>query len=196
MTPLGRLSGLCVLFGVLGLAREAGAFPGFLAGKSKPPVVHSTHVAMVKKGPVTVVSVMPDYQGSLEPFAIVLAVPVDAGQEHIVTIKREYIDKLDMLSAPRSWECWEQDPCSSGPAGPEWQRDLSVEGAGFLGGGPMEGPGARKVDKELMFDTKAQQKEGEYKLTVLEPGASPIAWLGSHGYAAPPRAADVVAPYL
>ena len=151
---------------------------------------------MMKKGPVTVVSVMPDYQGSLEPFAVVLAVPADAGPEHVVTLKREYIDRLDMLSAPRFWEFWEQDPCDQGPVEQEWQRDLSVKGAGFLGGGPVAGPGARKVDKELLFDTHAKQKEGEYKITVLEPGASPVPWLKSHGYAAPPRADEVVAPYL
>jgi MYXO-CTERM domain-containing protein len=196
MTPLGRLSGLSVLFSMLGLAPAAGAFPGFLAGKSKPPVVHSTHVALIKKGPVTVVSVMPDYQGSLEPFAMVLAVPADAGQEHVITLKREFVDRLDMLSAPRVWEFWEQDPCDQGPPEQEWQRDLKVKGMGFLGGGPMEGPGARKVEKELMLDTKSKQKEGEYKITVLEPGASPVAWLTSHGYAAPPRADEAVAPYV
>ena len=196
MTPLGRFSAFSVLFAVLGFAPSAEAFPGFMAGKSKPPVVHSTHVSMMKKGPVTVVSVMPDYQGSLEPFAVVLAVPADAGPEHVVTIKREYIDRLDMLSAPRFWEFWEQDPCDQGPVEQEWQRDLSVKGAGFLGGGPVAGPGARKVDKELLFDTHAKQKEGEYTITVLEPGASPVPWLKSHGYAAPPRADEVVAPYL
>jgi MYXO-CTERM domain-containing protein len=196
MKPFGRFSGLSVLFAVLGLAPSARAFPGFMAGKSKPPVVHSTHVSMMKKGPVTVVSVMPDYQGSLEPFALVLAVPADAGPEHVVTIKREFVDRLDMLSAPRFWEFWEQDPCDQGPVEQEWQRDLSVKGTGFLGGGPMGEPGGRKVEKELMFDTKAKQKEGEYKITVLEPGASPVAWLTSHGYAAPPRADDVVAPYV
>jgi MYXO-CTERM domain-containing protein len=181
---------------MLSIAGEAGAFPGFMAGKSKPPVVHSTHVAMIKKGPVTVVSVMPDYQGSLEPFAVVIAMPADAGQEHVITLKREFIDRLDMLSAPRFWEFWEQDPCDQGPPEQEWQRDLKVKGMGFLGGGPIDGPGARKVDKELMLDTHAKQKEGEYKITVLEPGASPVAWLTSHGYAAPPGAEAAVGPYL
>jgi hypothetical protein len=207
MTPFGRLfrdlvhwapgpKSLCALFAVLGVAPDAGAFPGFMAGKSKPPIVHSTHVSMMKKGPVTVVSVMPDYQGSLEPFAVVLAVPADAGPEHVITLKREFIDRLDMLSAPRFHEFWEQDPCDQGPVEQEWQRDLRVKGVGFLGGGPIDGPGARKVDKELMLDTQAKQKEGEYKITVLEPGASPIEWLKSHGYSPPPRSPEAVAPYL
>ena len=198
MTRLGRFSGLFVLFAALGLAPAAEAFPGFMAGKTKPPVVRSTHVSVIKKGPVTVVTVMPDYQGSLEPFAVVLAMPADAGPEHVASIKREYIDRLDQLSAPRFWEFWEQDPCDQGPVEQEWQRDLSVKGAGFLGGGPMGGPALHKVDKELTFDTKAKQKgaEGEYKLTVLEPGASPVEWLKSHGYSAPPRASEAVAPYL
>jgi hypothetical protein len=207
MTPFGRFvsdvvrwgpgpTALSAFLAVLGLAPDAGAFPGFMAGKTQPPVVHSTHVAMIKKGPVTVVSVMPDYQGSLEPFALVLAVPADAGPEHVITIKREFIDRLDMLSAPRFHEFWEQDPCDQGPVEQEWQRDLKVKGVGFLGGGPIDGPGARKVDKELMLDTQAKQKDGEYKITVLEPGASPVEWLKSHGYSPPPRASEAVAPYL
>jgi hypothetical protein len=196
MTFPGRLSGLCVLFGTLCLAPTVEAFPGFMAGKTKPPVVHSTHVVMMRKGPVTAVSVMPDYQGSLEPFALVLALPADAGPEHVVTLKREFIDRLDMLSAPRFHEFWEQDPCDPGPVEQEWQRNLKVQGAGFLGGGSMTGMGDRKVEKELLLDTKAKLKEGEYKISVLEPGASPVEWLKSHGYAPPPRADELVSPYL
>ena len=59
--------GLPLLLTTLTLAPSALAFPGFMAGKTKAPVVHQTQIVMMKKGPTSVVTVMPDYQGPLEP---------------------------------------------------------------------------------------------------------------------------------
>jgi len=179
----------------LSLAPPAAAFPGLMASKGKPPVVNSTHLLVMKKGPTTVVNVMPDYQGSLEPFAILLPVPADVTADHVVTLKREYVDHADQISAPRFHEFWEQDPCDQGPTEQEWQRNLKVSGSGFLGM-PQPGFGERKVAKELLIDTTVKTKEGEYTLTVLPAGTSPLAWLTEHGYKPPPGAEAALAPYI
>src|SRR6187549_3248692 len=126
--------GLPLLLASLTLAPTASAFPGFMAGKTQAPVVHQTQIVVMKKGPTSVVTVMPDYQGSLEPFVVVLAAPADVVADHVVTLKREFVDHADQISAPRFHEFWEQDPCDPGPPEQEWQRDLRVSGAGFLGG--------------------------------------------------------------
>src|SRR6478609_11214421 len=97
-------------------AAPAQAFPGFLASKTKTEIkINSTQVVLMKKGTVTAVTVMSDYEGPLEPFALVLVVPPDVTAEHVTTLKREYVDRVDSISAPRFHEYWEQDPCDPGP---------------------------------------------------------------------------------
>jgi hypothetical protein len=172
------------LVAALAVAPPLAAFPGLMASKGKPPVVHSTHVVVMKKGPTTVVSVMPDYQGSLEPFAMLLPVPADVTLESVVTLKREYVDHADQISAPRFHEFWEQDPCDEGPVEQEWQRNRKVSGSGFLGA-PQPGFGERKVAKELLIDTQVRTKEGEYSISVLPAGTSPLGCSSSAWASAP-----------
>lgn len=183
------------LVATLFAAAPAAAFPGFIAAKKETPRVHSSSVVLMKKGNTTVVSVMPDYQGELDPFAVVLVVPPDVTAERVVTLKREFVDRLDQVSAPRFHEFWEQDPCDPGPVEQEWERNLKVTGEGFLGGGPTPS-GDKKVAKELLLDVTAKQKEGEYKFTVLGEGESPAGFLKSKGYQLPEGAEAAVAPYV
>jgi MYXO-CTERM domain-containing protein len=187
-----RSSALPLVISALLVAPGAAAFPGLMASKGKPPVVHSTHVVVMKKGPTTAVSVMPDYQGSLEPFVVLLAVPPDVTADHVVTLKREYVDHADQISAPRFHEFWEQDPCDQGPTEQEWQRNLKVSGSGFLGA-PQPGFGEKKVAKELLIDTSVKVKEGEYTITILPPGSSPLSWMTGKGYKPPPGAEQALA---
>jgi hypothetical protein len=185
---------LPLLLATLCLAPGARAFPGFMAGKTTAPTVHSSQVVVMKKGPTTVVTVMPDYQGPLEPFVVVLAAPADVTADHVVTLKREFVDHADQMSAPRFHEFWEQDPCDPGPPEQEWERDLRVSGSGFLGGASPTA--THKVAVELSLDTQAKVKDGEYKMSVLAAGTSPLGWLKEHGYAAPPGAEQAVGPYV
>src|ERR1041384_6234336 len=163
-------------------ARPAAAFPGFFASKKAEPVkTYSTQIAVMKRGADTVVSVMPDYEGPLEGFVMVLLVPADVTTDKVTTLKRDFIDRLDSLTAPRFHEYWEQDPCDPGPAEQEWERNLKV--APSAPADPSAAP--LKPAKELFLDVKAKQKEGEYKFTLLDAGADVTAWLTSHGYKAP-----------
>ncbi len=178
-------------------AAPAHAFPGFLASKTKSDIkVNSTQVVLMKKGNTTAVTVMSDYEGSLEPFAMVLVVPGDVTAERVTTLKREYVDRVDALSAPRFHEYWEQDPCDPGPVEQEWQRNMKADSSSaFLGGGDMPQP-AQKVAKELSLDVQAKQKEGEYAFSVLGKDDSLAAWMKNKGYALPDGAEQAVQPYL
>jgi MYXO-CTERM domain-containing protein len=195
-----RLLGVATLALVaLSGVRPAAAFPGFFASKKQEPIkTYSTQIAVMKRGPDTVVSVMPDYEGPIEPFAMVLLVPADVTIENVTTLKRDFVDRLDALSAPRFHEYWEQDPCDPAPPEQEWERNLKVQGAagGPLGGGaPTPEGAALKPAKELFLDVKAKQKEGEYKFTLLDVGADVTAWLASHGYKPPEGSAEALKPY-
>ncbi len=200
LAPSARVFGAATLaLAVLSGAGSAEAFPGFFASKKSEPIkTYSTQIAVMKRGPDTVVSVMADYEGPLEGFAMVMLVPADVSVDKVTTLKRDFIDRLDSLTAPRFHEYWEQDPCDPGPAEQEWERNLKVEGSagGPLGGGaPAPEAGAAKPAKELFLDVKAKQKEGEYKFTLLDPGADVTAWLTSRGYKAPEGAAAAMKAY-
>jgi len=55
---------------------EARAFPGVVVGKGDAKrVVPATHVVVMTKGDYSAVTVLPEYLGPLNPFALVLAVP-------------------------------------------------------------------------------------------------------------------------
>jgi hypothetical protein len=200
LAPTRRLLGAATFaLAVLSGAAPAAAFPGFFASKKSEPVkTYSTEIAVMKKGADTVVSVMPDYEGPLDGFALVMLVPADVTLAKVTTLKRDFLDRLDSLSAPRFHEYWEQDPCDPGPVEQEWERNLKVQGAagGPLGGGaPTPEGGALKPAKELYLDVKAKQKEGEYKFSLLDAGADVTAWLADHGYKAPEGAAAALKPY-
>jgi len=190
-------SALLALGLLLAAARPAQAFPGFLASKKATDIkVHSTQVAVMRKANQTAVTVMPDYEGPLEPFAMVLVVPADVTADRVTTLKREYVDRLDSLSAPRFHEYWEQDPCDPGPVEQEWERSMKANSdTAFLGGGDQP-QSAQKVAKELSLDVQAKQKEGEYSFTLLGKDEQVATWLKSKGYAVPPGAVEAVQPYV
>lgn len=173
--------------------KPASAMNGFFASKKDEPIrSHTTQVVLMKKDATTVVSVMPDYEGPLEGFALALVVPADVTLKDVKTLKREFVDRVDQVSAPRFHEFWEQDPCDPSPPQQEWERSLKVEGGGFLGGGAISG---KKAAKELFLDVEAKQKEGEYKFTLLPASEDPLAWLRSKGYRPPSGADSALAPY-
>lgn len=200
LAPSARLFGAATLaLAIVSGARPADAFPGFFASKKSEPIkTYSSQIAVMKRGTDTVVSVMADYEGPLEGFAMVMLVPADVSLGKVTTLKRDFIDRLDSLTAPRFHEYWEQDPCDPGPVEQEWERNLKVEGSagGPLGGGAPKPEGsALKPAKELFIDVKAKQKEGEYKFTLLDAGADVTAWLTSHGYKVPEGAAAALKSY-
>ncbi len=187
----------------LGAARPASALPGFYAGK-KEAKRHSyaTHVVLMRKGDYSVVTVAPDYDGPLDAFALVMPVPADVTLERIQTLKREFIDRVEQITAPRFHEFWEMDPCEPGPPEQIWEQSLKAKaGTAFLGGGaPVIGDPSKKVAKELFIDVKPsfKEKEAEYAYTVLTPeeSADVAGWLKGKGYTAPAGANDAVKPYL
>lgn len=179
-------------------APDAGAFPGFFVGK-KDGVgsAHATHVAIMPKGDTTIVSVMPDYEGSLDPFAIVMPVPADVTADKVKTLKREFLDRLEMLTAPRFMEFWEMDPCDPGPLEQEWERSkLASADTAFLGGGQVGGE--KKVPKEMLLTVEPDFKEGEYTISVLdkEQAKDLAGVLKGKGYVLGDKAAAAVKPYV
>jgi len=199
---LALTSGL--LFGITGLffSSSAAAFPGFFAYRGGKPVNRSTHVVLMKKDTTTVVTVMPDYEGDLKPFAVVLPVPDDVKAEDARTLRRDFVDRVDQISAPRFHEFWEMDPCEEGKREQEWERDLSVHGSGFLGmdmgsGADDAATSMFKPGKEMLLAVDPDFKTGEQKFTLVS-GADATditGWLKRKGYTAPDGTNQAAEPY-
>src|SRR5260221_11660900 len=97
---LRRALNASLVVAVAGLfGSTASAFPGFFAYKGGRPVNRSAHVVLMKKDATTVVTVMPDYEGDLKPFAVVLPVPDDVKAEQVRTLRRDFVDRVDQISA-------------------------------------------------------------------------------------------------
>lgn len=181
-------------------AAPAAAFPGFFAYQGGRPINRSTHVVLMKKGESTVVTVMPDYEGDLKPFAVVMPVPADVKAEEVRSLRRDFVDRVDQLGAPKFHEFWEMDPCEQGKNEQEWERDLTVSGSGFLGmdmgGGGGEGP-KFKPAKEMSLTVDVEFKKGEQTVTLVPPSEAEgiTAWLERKGFKAPDGAGEVAARY-
>lgn len=180
---------------------QAQAFPGFYAYKGAKPTNLSTHVILMKKDATTVVTVMPDYQGDLKPFAVVMPVPDDVKADQVKTLKRDFVERIDQITAPRFHEFWEMDPCDPAGQQQEWERDLSVHGGGFLGTDMNfagDQPSAFKPGKEMALAVDPEFKEGENvpSIATNTEAADLEGWLKKKGYNSPEGTNAAAAPYV
>src|SRR5690606_4010081 len=123
----------------------------------------------------------------IEDFALVMVVPGDVTAERVATLKRDFVDRVDKLTAPRFHDFYEPDPCEPGEWGQEWERSLKASDTGAVLG-QFKTDSEKKVAKELFVDTQAKQKKGEYELEVLGDQGALKAWLGKAGLKAPAEA--------
>ena len=149
---------------------SARAFPGFYAGKDGAErTSSSTQVVIMKNGGHTVVSVMPDYMGPMQPFVLVLPVPGDVQLSEVKTLKPADVERLEQLTAPRFHEFWEMDPCEPGKPEQIWERSLVARSdTDFLGGSQML-EGTEKVPKEMKLKVDPTFREDtEYKYQLVK----------------------------
>ena len=193
-----RLLALPLLLSLCCWAAPASAFPGVFAGKGPARrISNSTQVVLLQKGDHTVVSVWSDYEGPLDRFALVLPVPSDVKLSDVRTLKRDAIDHLDEISAPRFHEFWEMDPCDTGAPEQEWERDLTVKDSAvnFLAGGMPDMSGGTKVAPELLLDLTPQFKDGEYAFRLFSKLQALKGYLSSRGLTLPEGSEAPLAHY-
>jgi len=150
------------------VAPSAAAFPGVLVSKDGAKRhVQASHIVMMHRANTSVVTVMPDYVGPGGTFLVILPVPGDVTLDRVRVVKREYMARIEEMTAPRFHEFYEQDPCDPGPVQQDWERDLRVTTTGFLGGN--QELGTKKVPRELTIplDTKFKESESEYTLALV-----------------------------
>ena len=105
-----------------------------------------------------------------------MPVPSDVELTELKTLKRDAVEWVEQVSAPRVHHFWEKDPCSLGKARQAWKRELKVSGAtsGPLGTFDMEyfTGGKRQVPRELSWRVEPDFKTGEFTFAIL-PGPRP-----------------------
>lgn len=185
------------------LCSQAYAFPGFIVQKGVEPsgVVHTTHAALMVHGGFVVTTIMADYEGSLDAFALVLPVPADVTEAGVKTVKREIVSRLEQVSAPRFHTFYEKDPCDVGPTEQQWDERVRATGRGFLTPRMLPPADDRyEVSNELSVPDAPVFKgaESEFRYRVITPKTSDQAkdWFALHGYRARETVFPALAPYL
>ena len=174
---------------------EARAFCGFYVGRADAQLYnHASQVVMVRDGDRTVLSLMNDYQGEPEEFALVIPVPVVLQQGQIHIGNRELFQRIDSYSAPRLVEYYDPSPC---PLPMSEMRS----GLGMQAAAPVSAPGdmaMRKEAKALGVTVEAQYTVGEYDIVILSAKQSDglQTWLGQSGYHIPEGLGTALAPYI
>jgi hypothetical protein len=182
---------LVVVVATCTLAETARAFCGFyVSGADAHLYNNATQVVLMRDGTRTVLSMQNNYQGPPEDFAMVVPVPVILSRDNVRTLPKDIFDKMDVLTAPRLVEYWEQDPCyvavEDDMEGGTGTRAKSEEGAMGLA------PGRPAVRIEAKFAV------GEYEIVILSADDSGAldAWLRTNGYHIPDGAEPVLRPYV
>ena len=175
---------LAWLLGLLALAPGSGAlaFGGMYVAKADGRLFNQTSkVVLARHDGKTVITMVSDYQGALEAFALVVPVPsvLERGQIHVSD--GAIVDHLDAYTAPRLIRRFDGDPC----------RAAAEEDA-------RAAPAARQDAEALGVSIDAAYAVGEYDIVILaaEDSAGLMGWLRGNGYRLPDGAAQVLADYI
>ncbi|MGC1344344.1 MAG: DUF2330 domain-containing protein [Candidatus Binataceae bacterium] len=172
------------------LPRSAHAFCGFYVGKADAGLYnHASQVAIVRNGDRTVISLMNDYAGPLDEFALVVPVPtvLEKGQVHVGD--RALFSKLDAYSSPRLVEYHDSDPCEL--IAPTTMQRMAGLGA------TATATASRAGAKALGVTIESEYTVGEYDIVILSAKQSGglETWLVEQGYKIP-AGASALEPYI
>ena len=188
-----RAKGFLIL--VLGLAgltfadAPAQAFCGFYVAKADTKLFNeASKVVMARHDGKTVITMVNDYQGAPEEFAMVIPVPTLLEREQIHVGDPVTVEHLDAYTAPRLVEYFDEDPCR-----PRLFEALSSGGLQRNFDAEATVPAAA-----LGVTIEARYQVGEYDILILsaEESAGLEAWLIQSGYRIPEGAGAILRRYL
>jgi MYXO-CTERM domain-containing protein len=174
---------------------RADAFCGFYVGGAGAKMFNNaSEVVLMRHGTTTVLSMQNNYQGPPDHFAMVVPVPVVVKEAQVKTLPRDVFDKIDVLSAPRLVEYWEQDPCFQ----PKYEEDeMSMAPMAKESMADDDGEDDRDA-KKYHVKVEAKFSVGEYNIEVLSAQESTGLdhWLHDHKYTIPDGAEPLLRPYV
>jgi hypothetical protein len=171
-------------------ACPARAFCGFYVGKADASLFNNaSQVILVRDGNRTVVSMLSDYHGSLDEFAVVVPVPQVLKQGQIHVGERKIFDRIDSYSAPRLAEYYDPDPC---------MRVLYAPASAGMALSAARKEAKDERNRVLGVAVEASYTVGEYDIVILSARESDglETWLLENGYRIPKGASKALKPYI
>ncbi len=180
------------------LPMTAQAFCGFYAGKADASLFNeASQVVLVRDGNRTVISMLNDYSGPLNEFALIVPTPTVLKQGQVRVAEKTTFERLDAYSSPRLAEYHDSDPCQFNLS---WGADLYPRPmyAPAAAGGLMRGQMSMMRDKALGVTVEAQYTLEEYDIVSLSATQSDglETWLRENGYTIPKGASAALKPYI
>jgi len=183
--------GLCLalLLSLSAKADPAHSFCGFYVAKADTKIFNkASQVVLARQDDKTVITMVNDFKGDPQEFAVVIPVPtlIEKGQIHIGD--KQIIDHLDAYTSPRLVEYFDEGPC----------RVRIMQEMDRM---PMSKSSLASVDaraKALGVTVQAQYTVGEYDIVILsaKQGEGLETWLTENGYRIPKGATAVIGSYI
>jgi hypothetical protein len=186
---------------LLAATPPAHAFCGFFAGKADASLFNeASQVIVARDGNHTVLSMLNDYNGPLNEFALVVPTPVVLRRGDVKIAERTTFERLDAYSSPRLAEYNDEDPCrvqfnwdwiADDPARNRYQPRVVAE-VMAPAPSPVVAQMALGVTVEAAFTLE------EYDIVSLSAKESEglEIWLRQNGYHIPAGASEALRPYI
>lgn len=188
------ITSMAILFSFTSLSAQA--FCGFFAGKADASLFNeASQVILVRDGNHSVISMLNDFKGPLNDFALIVPVPQVLEKDQIRIGDKHLFDRLDAYSAPRMAEYFDPDPSPVGMNYPIERREMDA----MKSAAPASiGMAKKKSDKVLGVTVEASYTVGEYGIVLLSAKQSNglETWLYENGYKMPKGAAAALKPYV
>ncbi len=183
----------CAAFaaGLLTAAAPAFSFCGFYVGKADAGLFNqASQVILVREANRSVISMLNDYKGALDEFALVVPVPQVLKREQIHVGDKKLFEHIDAYSAPRLAEYHDDNPCA--------RRHLEMERKVLAPASAALSDQAMRQKNALGVTVEASYQVGEYDILIL--GATQSdgleTWLTQNGYRIPKNASRALKPYI
>ena len=184
----------------LGIASQhASAFCGFYAGKADASLFNeASQVVLVRDGERTVLSMLNDYSGPLNEFALVVPTPTVLQQGQVRVAEKATFERLDAYSSPRLAEYHDSDPCRMNFWWGQNMYPRAVPAPMAAAAGAMRSEMAKSRDAALGVTVEAAYTLEEYDIVSLSAKQSDglEIWLRENGYKIPKGASAALKPYI
>jgi len=172
------------------LNQPAWAFCGFYVAKADSQLYNqASQVIIARDGDRTILTMVNDYQGEVQDFAVVVPVPVVLEPEQVKIGTERIIERLDAFSAPRLVEYFDNNPCQIIP-----EHGMSFESA------PSAADNSAKVERSNTLGVTVEKSfsVGEYDILILSAKDSGglETWLRQNNYKIPTGASEILRPYI
>ena len=171
-------------------ASPALAFCGFYAGKADASLFNeASQVILARDGKRTVLSMLNDYKGPLNQFALIVPTPLILQPGQVRIADRSSFERLDAYSAPRLAEYKDDDPCQFNLI---WGDEVTVDHTHWVNSAGSRQSISRGVKVEVRYTLE------EYDIVGLSAKNSDglETWLRENGYKVPKGTSEALKPYI